>query len=213
MINFRPYQLLMVGILFWLFGCTPPTPPPSPTPWPSPSPVQSTPTVERLAPTPSGTPPPRPSATPTPQPEAILPTAVSSTTLTVWENLPEAQGQQLRQEVAEFQTRFPQYQINLQHYDSAESIMTPLVAGKVEVDVILASQVLLNNLWTAEQIAPMSDFFPPSFVDSFAANTLSGASRDNLLWGLPDTTGFHLLLFYNKELVDTPPATTEDMVK
>jgi ABC-type glycerol-3-phosphate transport system substrate-binding protein len=119
----------------------------------------------------------------------------------------------LRQEVAEFQNRFPQYQINLQHYDSAESIMTPLVAGQVEVDVILASQVLLNNLWTAEQIAPMSDFFPPSFVDSFAANSLSGATRDDLLWGLPDTTGFHLLLFYNKELVDTPPATTEEMVK
>jgi ABC-type glycerol-3-phosphate transport system substrate-binding protein len=91
--------------------------------------------------------------------------------------------------------------------------MTPLVAGQIEVDVILASQTVLSNLWTAEQIAPMSDFFPPSFVDSFAADTLEGASREGRLWGLPDTAGFHLLLFYNKEMVDRPPTTTEDMVK
>jgi ABC-type glycerol-3-phosphate transport system substrate-binding protein len=101
----------------------------------------------------------------------------------------------------------------LQRYSSPESFMTPLTAGQIDFEVILAPQALLSNLWTAEQIAPMSDFFPPSFVDSFAAITLQGASRDELLWGLPDTTGFHLLLFYNKDLVDTPPTSTADMIK
>jgi maltose-binding protein MalE len=115
--------------------------------------------------------------------------------------------------VAAFQSRFRQYQVKLQPYNSPESLMTPLVAGQIEVEVVLASQTVLSNLWKAEQIAPMSDFFPPSFVDSFAADTLEGASREGRLWGLPDTTGFHLLLFYNKEMVDTPPTTTEDMVK
>jgi len=45
------------------------------------------------------------------------------------------------------------------------------------------------------------------------AVTLSGATTNNQVWGLPETTGFHLLLFYNKDLVDTPPATTSELTQ
>jgi ABC-type glycerol-3-phosphate transport system substrate-binding protein len=37
---------------------------------------------------------------------------------------------------------------------------------------------------------------------------LQGATRLDQLWGIPDTAGFHLLLFYNRDLIDTPPADT-----
>jgi arabinogalactan oligomer/maltooligosaccharide transport system substrate-binding protein len=70
---------------------------------------------------------------------------------------------------------------------------------------------LLNSLWATEQIAPISDFFPPSFIDGFAAATLPGASRDEVLWGLPDTAGLQLLLFYNTRLVDTPPTNLDEL--
>jgi ABC-type glycerol-3-phosphate transport system substrate-binding protein len=85
--------------------------------------------------------------------------------------------------------------------------MTPLAAGEISFDVALVPPVLLGNLWLARHIAPMSDFVSSSFLDGFAAVTLAGAARDGAVWGLPDTAGFHLLLFYNRELVDTPPVT------
>ena len=90
--------------------------------------------------------------------------------------------------------------------------MTPVMAGQQDFDVVLASPGLLNSLRSAGRIAPMSNFFPPSFLDGFSATPLSGATADAQVWGLPETTGFHLMLFYNKALVDAPPSTTADMV-
>jgi maltose-binding protein MalE len=129
----------------------------------------------------------------------------------VWESLPDAQAQLLARDIEGFQAEFPQYRLTLQHYDSPENFMTPLAANQIEFDVILASPVLLGALWSAEQVAPMADFFPRSFIDGFAAVPLLGGSRDAIIWGLPDTAGFHLLLFYNRNLVDTPPSNTTDL--
>jgi ABC-type glycerol-3-phosphate transport system substrate-binding protein len=127
--------------------------------------------------------------------------------------LPEAQAQQLAADIQAFQVEFPHYHVQLQHYDSPETFMTPLMAGQFNFDVVLASPPLLGNLWTAKRIAPMADFFPPSFIDGFAAVTLAGATRDGQVWGLPDTTGFHLLLFYNEDLVDAPPTNTRQLAE
>lgn len=205
--NFRPQPLLIIiSLLIVLIGCTPPTPPPSPTPWPS-----ATPRPVEVSPAPSPSSRPQTLPTPTPTPTVVSVATPSPTTITLWESLPEPQAQLLAQEVQAFQAEFPQYLVSLQHYDGPESFMTPLMTGEISFDVVLASPVLLGNLWAAEQIAPTADFFPPSFMDGFAAVTLLGASRDSKVWGLPDTTGFHLLLFYNRNLVDTPPANTTEL--
>lgn len=196
----RNYVILMIGLVVTITACTPPTPPPSPTPWPTGTSLPTETVVENtpvaLA-TATATPRPRPTATP------------PLTTIVVWENLPEAQVQTLAEDIEAFQTEYPHYAIDLQHYDSPENFMTPLLAHELNFDVVLASPVLLGSLWAGEQIAPMSDFFPPSFIDGFASITLDGAVRDEELWGIPDTTGFHLLLFYNRDMIDTPPTNTE----
>lgn len=195
---------LLITICYVLVtACTPPTPPPSPTPWPSdtPPPVDAGPT-SAAAKTPEPSTPAASTATPEPT------TPAENVTITVWTNLSEAQTALLAQDVEAFQAEFPQYKVELKQYSSPEDFMTPLTAGQLEFDVVLASPVLLGHLWSAEQLAPMSDFFPASFLDGFASVTLAGATGDKALWGLPDTAGFHLLLFYNRNLVDTPPATT-----
>jgi ABC-type glycerol-3-phosphate transport system substrate-binding protein len=91
--------------------------------------------------------------------------------------------------------------------------MTPLTAGQISFDIVLASPPLLGNLQAAEQIAPVAEFFPPSFIDAFVAVALQGATREGEVWGLPDTAGFHLLLFYNRDLVETPPADTKELAE
>jgi ABC-type glycerol-3-phosphate transport system substrate-binding protein len=197
---------LLVGLVVALAACTPPTPPPSPTPWPSPT-LEPGPTPGATVPLLSPS-----QINPTPSPRPTLPSikTASTTIITVWENLSPAQAQLLREDIEAFETKFPQYQVELNHYDSPENFMTPLMTGQLDFDIILASPVLLGSLWNANQLAPLSDFFPPSFLDAFAAVTLAGASRDDQLWGLPDTSGFHLLLFYNQDLVDNPPTHVEE---
>ncbi|GAB4437330.1 MAG: hypothetical protein Kow0031_19160 [Anaerolineae bacterium] len=206
--------LLIVPALL-LAGCTPPTPPPSPTPWASATPVAAGTTAP---PSPTAIPTVTATATPTPPPTntpaPLLPTATpDKVAITVWENLPPGQSSQLAADVEAFQAQFPRFQVTLRQYDSPESFMTPLMAGQQSFDVVLASPGLLNSLHAAGQIAPMADFFPPSFLDGFSAVPLSGAAADDQTWGLPQTAGFHLMLYYNKALVDTPPATTSELLE
>lgn len=196
--------LFPIALLFLLAACVPPTPPPSPTPWPTATSTR-TPIPAGAAATP------RPMATPTDTP-APSP-APSVTNLLIWESLPEAQTEALATDVQAFEKEFPYYTVTLRHYDSPENFMTPLMAGETQFDVVLASPVLLGSLWNAEQIAPMSDFFSSTFLDSFASITLAGATQENGVWGLSDTAGFHLLLFYNRDLVDAPPTNTEELAK
>ena len=131
--------------------------------------------------------------------------------ITVWENLPSKQAEQLALDVAAFEEEFADYKISLQHYSIPEKFLADVVSGRTKFDVVLASPELLGSLWLAGRIMPMSDLFPASFLDSFAAVTLPGATATDQLWGLPETAGFHLMLFYNKELVDTPPATIAEL--
>jgi ABC-type glycerol-3-phosphate transport system substrate-binding protein len=131
----------------------------------------------------------------------------------VWENLPPAQAKALAEDAAAFQKESPSYTVTLRHYDNPEAFMTPLQAGEIQFDVALVSPVLLSSLWTANLLTPVSDFFAPSFLDNFAAITLQGARRDGKMWGLADTAGFHLLLYYNRDWVDIPPLDTKQLAQ
>lgn len=194
-----------------LAACAPATPPPAtatfaatatatPTPNPSPTPANTS--------TPRPTPSPRPVTTPVQPTDTPTPTNI-----TVWVDLPPLQLQQLQADVEDFQAAFPDYRVTLHTYNGPENFMSTLAAGQQSFDVVLASPVLLGSLLVANRAAPMSDFFPPSFLDSFAAIAQAGAAQNGHLWGLPETAGFHLLLFYNRELVDTPPATTAELLE
>jgi ABC-type glycerol-3-phosphate transport system substrate-binding protein len=134
-------------------------------------------------------------------------------TITVWASLPEVQVDRLEEDIALFQEQFPQYRVRLQHYERPEDFMTSLMAGQIDFDIVLASPVLVGSLRRAGQISPMSDFFPASFIDDFEAVTLLGATENDAVWGLPDSSGFHLLLFYNQDLVDSPPTNTDELTE
>lgn len=201
--KFWPALFLIGGLLGALVACVPPTPPPSPTPWPTAT-ATSAPVKHTSTPQARATAARTPTATRGP-----IPTP-SVTTISVWENLPEAQTKALAELAQSFEKEFPYFKISLHHYDSPENFM---LAGQAEFDVALVAPALLGNLWTADQAAPMSNFFAPSFLDSFASVTLEGASRNGEVWGLSDTAGFHLLLFYNRDLIDPPPTDTDELIK
>ncbi|MEM7342665.1 MAG: extracellular solute-binding protein [Chloroflexota bacterium] len=211
----RHYPITLIVLLIFLAACTPPTPPPSPTPWPTVTPTATRTPIgaasqsQQFTPTRTRTPTPTATAT-----SPALPTRTPTiTSLTVWANLPEAQQQRLAQDIEAFQAEFPYYRVTLEDYETAEKFQAAIENDELAYDVALVSPILLHHLWRADQLAPMADFFPPSFIDGFVAATLQGATHDDVLWALPDTAGFHLLLFFNRDLVESPPTTVETMTE
>lgn len=159
-----------------------------------------TPTPEPIA-LPTGTPAPRPTSTPAPTPTQ------APAQLTLWENLPPAQQIQLATDIAGFQGDHPNAKIIIQHYDDPAELVDGIVSNRVDFDIILGASNTLAPLQQSGKLQTMDAFFPPSFMDAFAGVTLIGATADGETWGLPDVAGFHLLLFYNRNLIDTPPTT------
>lgn len=197
---------LILGLLALITACSPVTPVPTPPTRRLTATAASFAAAQAL---PTATATTSPTPTPQPSPSPTPPAA----TIVIWENLSKAQAETLAGDIKGFQMEFPQFKVIQQHYDNPENFMTPLMTGRIEFDVALASPVLLRSLWATQQIAPLSDFFPASYADGFASVTLAGASRDGQIWGAPDTAGFHLLLFYNRDLIDTPPRTTSELVE
>jgi ABC-type glycerol-3-phosphate transport system substrate-binding protein len=219
MAHYSLQKLFLFLVLIWPFlsGCTLPTPPPSPTPWPTATTVSialnPSATTEAIATsTPRSTTTPTATVTPVPTRATLLPPATPEPVLiTVWENLPPGQAEQFAAEIAVFHEQFPQYWVEQRSYTNPEEFLAAVVSGQAQFDIVLASPGLLGGLWVADQLAPMSDLFPPSFLDSFVAVAVSGAMAEGQLWGLPETTGFQLMLFYNRSMVDTPPQTISEL--
>jgi len=110
LIRFISY-LVLVSLLG--VACAPITPPPPPT----------------LAPTPLPTLPLPPTATLLPLPTATSPPAAAR--LVVWESLPPAQADALAADVTAFEVAYPNYTVEVQHYDDTPTLARPLPAKRL----------------------------------------------------------------------------------
>lgn len=150
---------------------------------------------------------PMPTATPSP-----VPTPTPKTPqLVVWENLPPAQQAQFATETIVFQRENPTVQLVIRHYDDPAALVDGILHGRVAFNVVLGAANTIAPLQNAGLLQPMDAIFPENFADEFAAVTLTGASRQGKIWALPDTAGFHLLLFYNADVLGAPPKTLSEL--
>lgn len=193
----RIQQIIVCSLLALIFaaGCAPPSPPAKPT--------RAETTAATVAPRPTPSPlPPAPAATATPlSPELI-----------VWENLSPEQSGYLKQLGAAFEATHPGLTVNFQHYDEPESLVKSAIAQTIDADLALGPTGLVEGLRAAGRIEPLDGLLPDSFLEGIVASAASGARRDSHLWGVPDTAGFHLLLYYNSEMLKSPPADTDELL-
>lgn len=57
-------------------------------------------------------------------------------------------------------------------------------------------------------VKSLDELFSAEFLAQFFSGALAGATAKGRLWGIPDNYGGHLLLLYNRALVDAVPADT-----
>jgi arabinogalactan oligomer/maltooligosaccharide transport system substrate-binding protein len=184
--------LWLTFIILLVVACTPITPSPSPF-------VEILPSTS--TPSPTATPPPPPTATATPAPVRLV----------LWENLPPSQASALAADVQAFEGTQPYYTIDIQHYDATQVLMQAVRDETVDFHLALGDASLLGGLQAQDDVQPVDELFAQDFLASFLSPALTGATRAGHIWGLPDTAGMHLLLFYNRDLIAVPPANTEEL--
>ena len=152
-----------------------------------------------------------PTTSPAPRP---LPTRTSaarpvetSVTLEVWECLSPEPSRVLRQDAAEFQEQHPGTTLIVQHCEDARTWSERLITGALEGwHVLLGDALLLAALQQEGLLLPIDDLLARRELSELVTPARVAATQDNHLWGLADTLGFHLLLYYRREMIAAPPA-------
>jgi ABC-type glycerol-3-phosphate transport system substrate-binding protein len=129
----------------------------------------------------------------------------------LWENLPPAQAEALAADVADFEASQTYLTIDVQHYDDNQALIQAIAGETIEAHLALGDASLASALQAADSLEPLDEGLPRDLLESFASPALTGVTRDGHLWGLPDSAGLHLLLFYNRDLIAVPPDTTEKL--
>ncbi|MGQ9503169.1 MAG: extracellular solute-binding protein, partial [Anaerolineae bacterium] len=145
---------------------------------------------------------------------ARLPTRTStvdsveaSVALEVWECLSPEPSRVLRQDAAEFQKQHPGMMLTVRHCEDAHTWSEMLITGAaVGWHVLLGDAILLATLQQQGLLLPLEDLLTRHELSTLVAPARVAAMRDSYLWGLADTLGFHLLLYYRRDLVAVPPA-------
>lgn len=138
---------------------------------------------------------------------------MESSPLVLWEGFDLAQEEWLKGEMAAFQKAEPNITVEVLHYASSDELIERVRGGEAEFDLAIAHAALVESLRAEGFIRPVGDVFEGGFLDGFTQASVEGVSRGDETWGVPFSAGLHLLLYYNKELVEEPPQDTATMVR
>ena len=140
---------------------------------------------------------------PTPEPPRLV----------LWESFDPAQEEWLKRETAAFQEANPNITVEVLHYASGEELIERVKSGEAEFDLALGHAALVELLQAEGLICPVGNVFEGDFLNGFAQPSVEGVSRGDEIWGVPFSAGLHLLLYYNKELVEEPPQDTVTLIQ
>jgi len=168
--------------------------------------------------TPTPTPKPKPQPTTPPQATPVPPTAtpVPKVKITMWEQEDEAKrNAALYPLVNEFMAANPNIEVEVTNYGNEElrtQFQTASLAGSAP-EIIRCPNDFAGPFSTMGILLPIKDMFDQKFLDTFLPGALAGGVVAGKLWGIPDSSGNHLMLIYNKKLVPTPPADSDELIK
>lgn len=169
---------------------------------------------------PTNTPPPAASPTP-PAPNATLPASIGATApltgtpaleLVLWTTETGGNLEQVRRHSASF-SLLAGVSITVVAQTNGgirANLLAAQLVGQGVPDLIWADQDVLGELLIDRQIQPAP---LPTDLNSFALPARVGATAEGQLWGVPLLMYDTMLLLHNRQLSDTPPATSDDLIR
>lgn len=163
---------------------------------------------------------PRVTATPSPTTEiSPLPvlqgTPAGPVTLTYWEEDNDAADVLLDELAADFMKANPGITIKRVHFgydDLRNQFRAAALFTGEPPDIVRAPGEFTGPFGELHIVKPVEQVFAPDLLDGFLPGAVAGTTLHDQVWGVPDNFGGHLMLFYNKTLVDRPPADTDEWV-
>ncbi|MCB9078113.1 MAG: extracellular solute-binding protein [Anaerolineaceae bacterium] len=89
-----------------------------------------------------------------------------------------------------------------------EDFQTSALAGS-SPDLLWTVNDHAGPFTVAELIQPVDDLFD---LAKFVPGAVEAVKLDGQTWGVPISTGNHLMLYYNKDLMPEPPANTDELI-
>jgi maltose-binding protein MalE len=139
----------------------------------------------------------------------------SSQKILLWSSLRPVERELLQEKLDIFSNRYPDYEFSQLFYNPEElrtNFIISALAGKGPPLMHCPSD-FIGPLSELEVIKPLQDLFEKQFLDSFLiepfpANTIFQGN----LYQIADRIGNHLCLVYNKDMIETPPATISELI-
>ncbi len=157
----------------------------------------------------------QPSAEATPaagQPgEATAAASAQPLTLVYWEQDSDDADVLLDELAAEFMKAHPAIQVVRVHfgYEELRSQFQEAAARGQAPDLARAPGDFAGMFSELGIVQPADQLFDRQLLDQFLPGALAGAVVRGTLWAVPDNYGNHLMLVYNKKLVQEVPADTD----
>lgn len=135
--------------------------------------------------------------------------------LLFWEQDDEVIDKVTDELIAEFQQKNQNITVVRTHYTTEDlrSNFQTAALGDAAPHIVYGPNDNIGVFATMGIIQPLDDVFPTEFWASFDASSLDSARFQGKIWGIPDRMGNQLTLLYNKDFVQTPPQTWDELIQ
>ena len=120
--------------------------------------------------------------------------------------------QVLREVCDDYEKSNPNIEINLTYRETEElrSSYQAAAMGGSGPELIYGPSDQVGPFSVMKIIQPMDDLLPDSYFDQFVDNAI--VKSDGKIWMVGDVVGNHLMLIYNKELIQSAPSNTNELI-
>ena len=138
--------------------------------------------------------------------------ADSQSVINIWHQMLYENRKALRDVCDEYEKRNPDIKINLTYRETEElrSSYQAAAMGGSGPELVYGPSDQVGPFSVMEIIQPLDNLFPNDYFDQFVKNAIVESGQKK--WMIGDVVGNHLMLIYNKDLIASPPATTDDLI-
>ena len=138
--------------------------------------------------------------------------ADSQSVINIWHQMLYENRKALRDVCDEYEKRNPDIKINLTYRETEElrSSYQAAAMGGSGPELVYGPSDQVGPFSVMEIIQPLDNLFPNNYFDQFVKNAI--VESDQKKWMIGDVVGNHLMLIYNKDLLASPPATTDELI-
>ncbi|GJM43323.1 MAG: maltose ABC transporter substrate-binding protein [Gemmatimonadota bacterium] len=133
--------------------------------------------------------------------------------IVLWEMMDPQERELLLQNITAFEAEHPDVKITAAHFgveDVRNQFLTAALGGGGP-DIIYGPSDQVGPLSAAGTLRPVEELFGAAFFERF--HELTRIELNGHLWSVPEQFGNHLVLVYNRALINTPPADTDEMIR